>query len=95
MFRWKKRSPESKSIQTFVDALYQFEKEHPDELCPPETEAQLVIDCLRDVFLGVDWYTVLPGNQKQVNTIILDQILTQYSSEYRKLIEKKRKDWPN
>lgn len=67
--------------------------EHPDELCPPITEPQLVVDCLCDVFLGADWYTALPLNTKQVNTVILDEILRKHSKEFRKLIEEKRKEW--
>lgn len=92
MFRRKKR-PESKSIREFVDILYQFEKEHPDELFPPAIEAQLVVDCLCDVFLGTDWYTELPACTAQVNTIILDRILSKHSKEFRKLIKEKRKEW--
>ena len=86
----KKKKPESENIRKFVDILYQFEMEHPDELCPPITEPQLVVDCLCDVFLGADWYTALPLNTKQVNTIILDEILRKHSKEFRKLIEEKR-----
>ncbi len=76
----RKKKPESENIRKFVDILYQFEMEHPDELCPPITEPQLVVDCLCDVFLGTDWYTALPLNTKQVNTIILDEILRKHST---------------
>lgn len=49
---FRRKNPESKDIRKFVDILYQFEKEHPDELCPPETDPQLVVNCLCDVFFG-------------------------------------------
>ena len=92
MLRRRKRS-QSKSIHKFVDILYQFEKDHPDELCPPETDPQLVVDCLCDVFLGTDWYTSMPLNTKQVNTIILDHILSKHSKEFKHLVEEKRREW--
>lgn len=83
----------SKNIEKFAEQLYQFEKEHPDELCPMETDPQLVVNCLSDVFLGVDWYTPMPVNMKQVNTIILDKILRDWSEEFRILVNKKKKQW--
>lgn len=89
----RKKTPKSKSIQKFVDILYQFEKENPDELCPPETNPQLVVDCLCDVFLGTDWYIAMPINTKQANTVILDRILRMHSKEFKKLVEEKRKEW--
>lgn len=90
MFKQKKPS---ENIQRFVDMLYHFEKNHPDELCPPETEPQLIVNCLCDVFLGADWYTVMPLNTKQVNTIILNEILRKHSKEFNKLVAEKRKKW--
>ena len=89
----KKKPPESENIRKFVDILYQFEMGHPDELYPPAIEPQLVVDCLCDVFLGTDWYTALPLNAKQVDTIILDEILRKHSKEFRKLVEEKQKEW--
>lgn len=92
MFKRKKK-PESENIRQFVDILYQFEMEHPEELCPPEIDPQLAVNCLCDVFLGTDWYTVLPINTKQTNAIILDEILRNHSKDFRKLVEEKRKEW--
>lgn len=89
MFRQKR--PRSDSIHTFVDILFQFEKEHPDDIFPPAIEPQLVVDCLRDVFLGTDWYVTLPMCTKQVNTVILDKILREYSEEFRKIVKEKKK----
>lgn len=88
----RKKPPKSKSIQKFVDILYQFEKENPDDLCPPETNPQLVVDCLCDVFLGTDWYIAMPINTKQANTVILDGILRMHSKEFKKLVKEKRKE---
>lgn len=87
-----KKNRESVSIRKFVDILYQFEKENPDELFPPGIEPQLVVDCIRDTFLRADWYTVMPLGTKQVNTIILDEILRKHSKEYKKLVNEKRKE---
>ncbi len=92
MFGRNKKKP-SENIKKFVDQLYQFEKEHPDELCPMETDPQFVVDCLCDVFLATDWYTSMPVNTKQVNTIILDHILKEWSKEFRLLVNKKQKQW--
>lgn len=89
----RKKSPASKSIQKFVDILYQFERENPDELCPPETNPQLVVDCLCDTFWGTDWYIAMPVNTKQANTIILDRILRMHSREFRNLVKEKREEW--
>ena len=92
---FRRKNPESKDIRKFVDILYQFEKEHPDELCPPETDPKLVVNCLYDVFLGADWYTAMTMKTKQVNTIILDNILRMHSKEFRKMVKEKQKEWRN
>ena len=52
-------------------------------------------DRLCDVFLGADWYTAMPMNTKQVNTIILDNILRIHSKEFRKMVKEKQKEWRN
>lgn len=87
-----KKARGSASIREFVDILYQFEKEHPDELFLPGIGPDLVIDCLKDTFLGADWYTVMPVGVTQVNTIILCEILTKHSKEFNKLVKEKRKE---
>lgn len=91
MAQRKKRK--SEYIQQYVDNLYQFEIDHPDELFPMETDPQFVVYCLCDVFLGVDWYTVDPISTKQVNTLILDRILWKHSREFRRAVREKRKIW--
>lgn len=91
LFR-RKKPTKSKNIQEFVDVLYKFELENPDELCPPGTNPQLVVDCLCDVFLGTGWYIVMPVNTKQANTVILNEILRKHSKEFRKLVKEKRKE---
>lgn len=90
-FKRVKRKPKSDNIRKFVDIQYQFRVEHPKDLCPPETDPQLVVNCLCDVFLGPDWYVAFPIGPKQVNTIILDEILRAHSMEYRKLIEEAKR----
>lgn len=62
------------------------------DICPPTTEAQLVVNCLCDVFLGEDWYVVFPLHTTQVNTCILDEILYKYYKPYRKYVDKRNKE---
>lgn len=94
MFGRKKRTGND-NIRKFIDILDQFQKEHPDELCPPEVDPQFVVNCLCDVFLGEDWYIALPVSPKQGNAVILHDILKAHSREFRKLIKEKRKEWQN
>lgn len=92
MQKWfRQRDTGSRYIREFVERLYGFQQENPDELCPPETDLQLVVNCLKDALLGVNWYLVLPVSTKQINTEILCEILREYSGEYRKLVEESRK----
>lgn len=60
-------------------------------LYPRGTDAQLVVNCLCEVFLGKDWYVVDPIHNSQVNTIILDEILYRYCKGYRKLVNERKK----
>lgn len=45
--------------------------------CPP-TDAQTGLNVLINHFLGEDWYTFNPVNQKQVNTEAILEILYRY-----------------
>ena len=80
----------SLNIRNFLNVLNEHEKEQlkkpsrERDICPPETDAQLVVNCLCDLFLGENWCVSLPLGQKQVNTVILDEILYKYCSKYRK-----------
>lgn len=60
-------------------------------LYPRGTDAQLVVNCLCEVFLGKDWYVVDPMHNSQVNTVILDEILYRYCKGYRKLVDERSK----
>lgn len=53
-------------------------------MCDPPLEAQKAINFLRDYLLGEDWYIAMPENTKQINTAIVYDILSEYSSEFRK-----------
>lgn len=91
------RNKLSNNMRRFIKILDDFNKENSKkpwgerEICPPETEAQLVVNCLCDLFLGEDWYVNLPVNAKQVNTVILDNILYKHCKAYRKEFNRKKK----
>lgn len=62
------------------------------DICPPTTDAQFVVECLCDIFLGEDWCVTFPLHTTQVNTYILYEILYKYYKPYRKYISKKNKE---
>lgn len=82
-----------KSIQDFIISIenhYENENKKPYEerdICPPTTNAQFVVECLCDIFLGEDWYVTFPLHTTQVNTCILDEILYKYYKPYRKYVK--------
>lgn len=87
------------SVQRFINHIEDHWKEEEEkkpyykrDLCPTPTEAQLVVECLCDVFLGEDWYVTFPLHSTQVNTCILDEILYKYYKPYRKYIDKRNKE---
>lgn len=47
-------------------------------------DAQEAINILVDYLLGEDWYVVDPIGVKQVNAIVVEQILDKYSKQWRK-----------
>lgn len=81
-----------KKLEEFINILVEHEKSNPKELYPPTIDPQFVIDCLCEVFLGPDYYIVLPCGNAQGNTIILDEILRTHSRKYRKLVKRKQKE---
>ena len=84
------------SVREFIKLMEEHSAEELEKpylernLYPQGTDAQLVVNCLCEVFLGKDWYVVDPICNSQVNTLILDEILYRYCKEYRKLVDKKR-----
>ena len=87
-------TPNIQKFIDFIDEHHAKEMQKPwgdRDICPPEVESQLVINCLCDLFLSEDWYVCLPLGQSQVNTCILDEILYKYCRDYRKLIKGRRK----
>ncbi len=73
-----KKRVHSNNIKRFIQIL----DEKGNNIFPPATEAQLVVDCLCDLFLGPDWHCVGPMHTGQVNTVILDNILAKYLKGY-------------
>lgn len=87
-----KKKIKSKRIQDFVDRMWLFQQEHPEEIFPPPTDAVEAFNCLTDVFLGPNWYTACSVSAPQVNTIILSEILKKHSKEYRTLVKEKQRN---
>lgn len=85
----KKKKPESSAIKKYVNDLYTWGATNPDQLFPFEVDAQFVVECLKEAFLGPDWYCALPCSQKQVNNIILNHILSAHSREFRRYISER------
>lgn len=86
------------SIQAFIDKL----KAHTEEanakvvmrsnIFPVSTDPQEALQILCDLFLGEKWYVGFPLGVKQVNTLIVDEILYKYSRQYRKAVKKYEKE---
>lgn len=82
MFRKKKLSRKKQFTRWL-----QYEAEDCG-FCDPPLDPQLALNFLADYLLGEGWYVTVSESQKQVNSAIVWDILSLYSSEFRK--EKKR-----
>ena len=86
------------SIQAFIDKLEAHNEEEnrkpimERDICPIATEPQEALQILCDLFLGEKWYVGFPLGVKQVNTLIVDEILYKYSRQYRKAVKKYAKE---
>ena len=86
------------SIQVFIDNLKAHNEEENRkpirgrDICPIATEPQEALQILCDLFLGEKWYVGFPLGVKQVNTLIVDEILFKYSRQYRKAVKKYAKE---
>ena len=93
-----KEKEASASIEEFKAILMNEYKKNvalqPEEkdMCDPSTDAQLVVDCIADTFLGEDWYVTMPESAKQVNTVILFKILCRYNKEFKRWYNKTCKE---
>lgn len=70
-----------------------FEKVVTDKsygLCAAPLNAQTAINILCDYLLGEDFYIAMPMSAEQCNTVIVDNILSKYSKEYRKKCKKQK-----
>lgn len=61
-------------------------------LCDPPLEAQHALHFLTDYLLGENWYVAMPESQKQVNSVIVYEILYKYSRKFRKELKKRKKE---
>lgn len=71
-----------------------LKKENPYGICHEPTSAQDALNKLSSYLLGEDWYVTLPILQEQVNTCIVDSILSKYSKKYNEeteMLEKEQK----
>lgn len=93
----RKKNKICDNVQKFIDSIeshYKSEMQKPFEerdICPPTTDAQFVVNCLCNVFLGEDWYVTFPLHTTQVNTCILHEILYKYYKPYRKYVKLQRR----
>lgn len=84
------------SIKIFLREQFDYEKKElkkpPGErnLYPNGTDANLVINCLWDVFFPGD-HIVAPIGGKQFNTFFLNRMLMRYYRPYSKAVRKWRK----
>ena len=67
----------------------------PMNLCDPPLDAQSAVNFLCNYLLGENWYVVVSESQKQVNSVIVDEILFKYSKQYRKEVKEysKKMHW--
>ena len=79
----KDEIPYDKSFVNWLD-LQQMTREDKDNMFPVPLNAQKALDFLMTYLLGPDYYVVDPICNEQSNVIIVDEILTKYSKEYRK-----------
>lgn len=73
--------PLPRNVARFKRKLDNYSK-YSNNIFPPFTKAQDVVDCLRDVYLGEDWYCTDSLHTEQINTIILTEILKQHYGEF-------------
>lgn len=64
----------------------------PINLCDPPLEPQEAVNFLCDYLLGEDWYVVMPESTKQVNSVIVFEILEKYSKRFRKELKKDERE---
>lgn len=89
------------SIQAFINKLKAHNEEEnrkaimKSDLYPIATEPQEALQILCDLFLGEKWYVGFPLGVKQVNTLIVDEILYKYSHQYKKEVKKYAKEVKN
>lgn len=82
------------SMILFVNRLEEYYQEQSKlpflerNIFPVGTPAQLVVDCLQELFLGKDWYVCAPMSNEQINTEILFELLYLYNPEFREYVDK-------
>lgn len=90
---WKKIfKREEFKLHRSVEMFYRRQKAYQigsKNMFPNITEPQEVVNCLKNVFLGEDWYCTDPLCTGQINSIILDEILYyKCGKKYREAIDK-------
>lgn len=74
-----------------VDVLHTEDQDkNRAELSQDGLNAQTALHILVRYLLGEDWYIADPVGGKQANSIIVDTILKQYSSKYRKELRQEK-----
>lgn len=72
----KKNNRLTDTKMKYFDILEEYGKE--DNICPPSTDAQLVVNLLCEYLLGENYYVNVPVSAQQCNTVIVQDILYKY-----------------
>ena len=76
------------TITEYMKKKYDNREDKDNMFCVGITDAEFRKFAI-DYLLGEDWYVVDPLGQTQINEIALDEILTKYSSRYKKETRKR------
>ena len=86
--------PEDISFEGFQKRIDDWYKDNDFELCDPPINAQfalnLIFKTLIDDKENYPYLTTMPESTEQINSIMLDLILTKYSRKYRKFKKEKK-----
>ena len=56
-------------------------REDKDNICPIGIDDRKFVDIIKKLFLGSDWYVVMPLGHNQVNEEILEEIIYRFTGK--------------
>ena len=87
--------PEDVSFEGFQKRIDEWYKDKDLELCDPPINAQFALDLIFKTLIddkeNYPYLTTIPESTEQINSIMLDLILTKYSRKYRKFKKEKKR----